>query len=71
MKSIRHHIEYDLNPLGIKKIEDMIKERKLIYNYKTDQRTANKFDNNEILSKLEFTKLPEYIQKNKVYFLIG
>ena len=68
LKSIRHHIEYDLNPLGIKKIEDMIKERKLIYNYKTDQRTANKFDNNEILSKLEFTKLPEYIQKNKSLF---
>ena len=69
MKSIRHHIEYDLNPLGIKKIEDMIKERKLIYNYKTDQRQQT----NLIIMKyykLEFTKLLNIFKKIKVYFLI-
>ena len=29
LKSIRHHIEYDQNPLGVEKIENMIKERKI------------------------------------------
>jgi len=64
LKSIRHHIEYDQNPLGIKKIEELIKKKKLIYNYEADQRIKNKFENNETLNILEKTKLPEYIQKN-------
>jgi len=65
LKSIRHHIEYDQNPVGVKKIAEMIKEKRLIYNYTADQRTENKFENNEILSVLDLKLLPEYIQKNK------
>ncbi len=68
LKSIRHHIEYDQNPLGVKKIEDMIKNKKLIYNYSADQRTSNKFENNETLGILETGKLPKYIQKNLEIF---
>ncbi len=64
LKSIRHHIEYDHNPLGIEKISEMIKKRKLIYNYKADQRTGNKFENNETLEILENNKLPVYIRNN-------
>ena len=43
----------------------MIKEKKLIYNYKADQRTKNKFENNEILKVLSVERLPKYIQENK------
>ena len=68
LKSIRHHIEYDQNPVGIKKIGEMIKEKRLIYNYKADQRTENKFENNEILDVLDLQQLPIYIQKNKDKF---
>ena len=64
LKSIRHHIEYDLNPVGIEKIGEMIKKRKLIYNYKADQRTSNKFENNETLEILNSSKLPVYIKDN-------
>ena len=64
LKSIRHHIEYDLNPLGVNKIDEMIKNKKLIYNYNTDQRTENKFENNETLNILDTRKLPKYIQNN-------
>ena len=65
LKSIRHHIEYDQNPLGIEKIENMIKERKLIYNYKADQKTKNKFLDNETLKILNPEQLPKYILLNK------
>ena len=68
LKSIRHHIEYDQNPVGVKKIGEMIKEKRLIYNYKADQRTENKFENNEILNVLDLQRLPIYIQKNKDKF---
>ena len=64
LKSIRHHIEYDLNPLGIKKIGEKIKNKKLIYNYNTDQRTEKKFENNETIKILEKKRLPKYIQDN-------
>jgi len=68
LKSIRHHIEYDQNPLGVKKIDELISQRKMIYNYNADQRSKNKFENNEILSKLENNKLPKYIQDNLSIF---
>ena len=68
LRSIRHHIEYDLNPLGEEKISNLIKNRKLIYDYKADQRTENKFENNETLNILDEKKLPEYIRKNKNYY---
>ena len=66
LRSFRHHIEYDHNPLGQKKIEELIKQKRLIYNYKADQRTKNKFLNNEILEELEENRLPEYIKFNKL-----
>ena len=68
LKSIRHHIEYDLNPLGVDKITDMIKNRKLIYDYKADQRKGNKFENNETLEILENYRLPNYIKNNLSLF---
>ena len=68
LKSIRHHIEYDLNPIGESKIESLIKRRKLIYNYKADQRSNNKFENNETLSILSNDRLPKYIQNNLSHY---
>ena len=64
LKSIRHHIEYDQNPLGVEKIEDLMKQKKMIYNYNTDQRTKNKFTDNEELSLLDIQRLPKYILDN-------
>ena len=43
----------------------MIKDKKLIYNYLADQKTKNKFINNEVLKLLDETQLPEYILNNK------
>ena len=68
LRSIRHHIEYDNNPIGVEKIEDLIKNRKLIYNYNADQRTKNKFINNEKLEILKLEKLPKFIIDNKSLF---
>ena len=68
LKSIRHHIEYDQNPLGENKIKDLIKNRKLIYDYNADQRKKNKFENNESLNLLEEKKLPNFIRNNLNYY---
>ena len=54
------------NYLGISigKIDNLIKNRKLIYNYKTDQRTKNKFTDNEKLEILDLNKLPNFVIEN-------
>lgn len=69
LKSIRHHVDYELNPVGIEKLESMIKDKKLVYNYKLDQRADDKFSDNEILEDLDFSKLPKYIIENKNKYL--
>jgi beta-1,4-mannosyl-glycoprotein beta-1,4-N-acetylglucosaminyltransferase len=63
MKTYLHHREYELNPIGKKKIDEIIKEKKPIYNLKTDMK-SNKFDLSEKLTVSDMTELPYYIQKN-------
>ena len=63
LKSYLHHTEYELNPLGEKKIEDLINKHKSVYNLKTDTR-SNKFNTYNDLKKLELKFLPKYIQEN-------
>jgi beta-1,4-mannosyl-glycoprotein beta-1,4-N-acetylglucosaminyltransferase len=64
LKSYLHHIDYDLNPVGEKGIQEMIKNKKTIYNIKADQK-ENKFDGTNKLNKIDINLLPSYILENK------
>ena len=68
LKSYLHHREYDLNPVGVRNIEDMIKNKKVIYNLKVDSK-SNKFDGENQLKKINLDLLPSYILKNKERFI--
>ena len=63
MKTYLHHREYDLNPIGKRKISEIIEDKKPIYNLKTDMK-SNKFDLTEKLVVSDMSELPYYIQKN-------
>ncbi len=63
LKSYLHHIDYDLDPLGIKKIKKIMDEKKTIYNLKVDQK-INKFDSQNKLLKINSDQLPKYIFDN-------
>jgi len=63
MSTYLHHREYDLNPLGIKKIKEIMKNKKAIYNLRADMKT-DKFDNTQNLVVSEISELPTYIQNN-------
>ncbi len=63
MSTYLHHREYDLKPLGAKKIKEIIKNKKAIYNLRADMK-ADKFDNTQNLIVTEVSELPVYIQKN-------
>ncbi len=63
MTTYLHHREYDLNPLGSKNIEKRIKEKKTIYNLKSDMKT-DKFNDTENLVVTDIKELPIYLQNN-------
>ena len=64
LKSYTHHREYELNPLGVKKIENRIKNRETVYDLNVDQRT-NQFKKGQKLDILELNELPNHIRDNQ------
>ena len=68
LRSYLHHREFDLNPLSVEQINEIIKNKQAIYDLKVDK-TVNKIGNGSTLEKFEFNKLPEYIVTNKNKFL--
>ena len=63
MRTYLHHREYELNPLGEAKINEIIKEKKPIYNLKSDMK-SNKFDLSDRLISADINELPSYVQNN-------
>ena len=63
LKSYLHHREYDINPLSIEKISQMMKEKKTVYDLKADMRSS-KFGKGQNLTKVNLNQLPNYIQNN-------
>ena len=64
LKSYLHHREFDEQPLTINQIEEIIKNKKAIYDLKVDK-TVNKVGSGSKLKRFETKKLPQYIQENK------
>ena len=63
MRTYLHHREYDVKPLGTEKIKEIIKNRKSVYNLKTDMKNE-KIDGTQDLLISEINELPYYIQNN-------
>jgi len=63
LKSYLHHREFDEQPLTSKQIEEIIKNKKAIYDLRVDK-TINKVGNGSKLEKFEVSKLPTHIQEN-------
>ena len=63
LSSYLHHREFDLNPLSTSEIEELIKNKKAIYDLSTDKR-SQKFGNGNKLEKYDIKNLPNYINKN-------
>jgi beta-1,4-mannosyl-glycoprotein beta-1,4-N-acetylglucosaminyltransferase len=68
LRSYLHHREFDLNPLSVTQIDEIIRNKQAIYNLKVDK-TVSKIGNGSILENFELNKLPEYIVANKNKFL--
>ena len=64
LKSYLHHREFDVQPLTVKEIKNIIENKQAIYDLKVDKK-VKKIGNGSKLVKFEFDKLPIYIQQNK------
>ena len=67
-RSYLHHREFDLNPLSVTQIDEIIRNKQAIYDLRVDK-TVNKIGNGSILKNFDLNKLPEYIVTNKNKFL--
>ena len=65
LKSYLHHRDYEVEELGLNKIDDLIKNNKTIYDMFGDK-SSKKFsdDKRKNLVKFEIKRLPVYIQNN-------
>ena len=63
LKSYLHHREFEINPLSIEEIENLIKSRKAIYDLTIDKRNQ-KMGAGNLLERCDLDKLPSYINKN-------
>jgi beta-1,4-mannosyl-glycoprotein beta-1,4-N-acetylglucosaminyltransferase len=68
LKSYLHHREYDLDPLGIENIKDLINSKEVIYDNRVDK-TQYKFGGGQKLKKIDIKFLPEYIFSQKEKYL--
>ncbi len=68
LKSYLHHREYDLDPLGIENIKNLINSKAVIYDHRVDQ-TQYKFGGGQKLEKIDIKFLPEYILSQKEKYL--
>jgi len=63
LKSYLHHREFEVNPLTVNQIDEIIKNKKAIYNLNVDK-SVSKIGYGNKLEKFELHKLPIYIQEN-------
>ena len=63
LKSYLHHREFDINPISVKEIKNIIKNKQAIYDLKVDKR-VNKIGNGSQLEDYPLAKLPQYLKNN-------
>ncbi len=68
LKSYLHHREYDIDPVGVDKIKNLINSKSVIYDHRVDQ-TQYKFGGGQKLEKIDLEFLPRYISSNKEKYL--
>ena len=64
LKSYLHHREFDVEPLSLDQIDNIIKNKQAIYDLKVDK-TVNKVGSGSKLINYNFDKLPIYLKENK------
>jgi len=63
LRSYLHHREFDVDPLSVAQIDEIIKNKQAIYDLNVDK-SMSKIGSGSKLEKFKLNKLPKYIQEN-------
>ena len=63
LKNFGHHWEYQVSGLNLSDIENLVNDKRAIYDYHADMKTS-KWSGKELLLKCDLIELPIYLQKN-------
>ena len=63
MLNFAHHYEFEESGLKIEDIKNFIKERRIVYDYKADQKKY-KWSGNGVLKKISNESLPKHVLAN-------
>ena len=58
-----HHYEFEQSGLDVQDLKRKIDEKKILYNHNVDQRKY-KWGSDKILSKIQFSEMPDYLREN-------
>jgi len=65
LENYLHHVEYEINPLTLDNIQNLIDQKKIIYDQSLDKTVMNKFQSGKPLKTVSLHTLPDYFLKNK------
>ena len=68
MRNFLHHLEYEKSGIGVKDLENLMKDKKIMYDHDSDKKKLNKWQNSRSLEKVDLELLPKYILNNFTKF---
>ena len=68
MRNFLHHLEYEESGYDINKLNDLIRNKKLMYDHSADKKNASKWKEGKSLRKTDLNQLPNYIRNNQNKF---
>ena len=68
MSNFLHHLEYEESKTNLKDIENLIKEKKILYDHQNDKKNE-KYKSSISLIKVDNKELPNYLIKNKEKYI--
>ncbi len=63
LQSYLHHREFDVNPISVNQVDEIIKNKKAIYDLKLDKK-SQKFGDGDKLEVCDIDNLPNYLKNN-------
>ena len=65
LENYLHHVEFELNPMSNNKIEELVRNKQVLYDHKLDKTVSNKFETGKLLTIVDLNTLPNYFRENK------
>lgn len=63
-RNFLHHFEYEESGFDVQKLQELVKNKKVLYDHNSDKKNSNKWQESKKLEKIDLNLLPDYLIKN-------